>query len=97
MGYFPNGTAGDIFENEVCSKCVHYGDCAVWDVHIFRNYDQLKKGNEMLRDTLNMLIPDNKLECKMFVAGVPKERQREMLAESILPGLEGWAKDRGMI
>lgn len=67
MGYFPNGTSGEIFEANVCAKCVHEGNCAVWDLHLFKNYDQLKDGQEQLRDALNMLIPDDTVECKMFV------------------------------
>ncbi len=26
MGYSPNGTAGMMYEEEHCSRCIHYGE-----------------------------------------------------------------------
>lgn len=44
MGYFANGTEGMIFEENVCSGCVHGQDvdapCPIWNLHNLWNYDQ---------------------------------------------------------
>ena len=90
MGYFPNGTSGEIYESEYCSKCVHRNGpdgksgCAVWFAHMMRNYDECNKKDSIL----HMLIPknDEKLcndRCLMFwpiarpTGGVPDEDMTE--------------------
>ena len=73
MGYFPNGTAGEIYEAEYCDKCVHQNGqdgesgCAVWLAHLLRNYDECNDDQSIL----HMLIPrsDDGLynkQCLMF-------------------------------
>lgn len=67
MGYFPNGTAGELYEEEYCTHCVHYGNCAVWDAHMEHNYDECNNPKSILHD----LIPLNKEgvyneKCLMF-------------------------------
>ena len=42
MGYFGNGTAGEQYVAQWCSKCIHQRDddiCAVWLLHLNHNYD----------------------------------------------------------
>ena len=79
MGYFPNGSAGEAYEARYCDRCVHQGDpddgpwCVVWTLHLVHNYDQLKPENVLVKETLDVLIPDSKDglgcdECRMFVA-----------------------------
>lgn len=71
MGYFPNGTAGEMYEHKYCSRCVHSeGDkgCTVWFLHMIHNYDECNKPDSFL----HALIPrsESKLdndECTMFV------------------------------
>lgn len=74
MGYFSNGTEGEIYREKHCDHCVHDGHgenaCAVWGLHLLHNYDQHK--NEKLRQSLDMLIPRDKDDlgngqCTMFI------------------------------
>lgn len=70
MTYFPNGTAGCLFEEDVCSRCANqrkeFGGCAITDVHMLYNYEQLREGQEKIRTILSMLITDDG-ECRMFL------------------------------
>lgn len=74
MGYFPNGTAGEMYEAQYCSRCIHDGDCAVMLAHLMHNYAECNKPKSIL----HLLIPitkdglDNE-QCKMFVEGKPPE------------------------
>ncbi len=74
MGYFANGTEGDMYEEEFCSRCVHYGDmdkdelCPVWEAHLLYSYDDCNKPESIL----HILIPRDDLtgdneQCRMFV------------------------------
>lgn len=76
MAYFPNGTSGDWYEQEYCSRCVHgkwlhdaTGDvpmCAVMTAHLIHNYDECNKPGSIL----HILIPRNGIDneqCKMFL------------------------------
>lgn len=69
MGYFPNGTAGRMYEEQYCSRCVHYPNCAVLMSHMLRNYDECNKKDSIL----HLLIPRNKEgfneKCTMFHTG----------------------------
>ena len=54
MGYFSNGTEGQMYEERYCSRCVHRDDeygCPIWNLHFVFN------GEAEWRDTLDMLIP----------------------------------------
>jgi hypothetical protein len=69
MGYFSNGTEGDLYEEEYCSKCVHVDGCAVWTAHMIHNYDECNKPESIL----HLLIPRSKGgswndKCAMFFA-----------------------------
>jgi hypothetical protein len=66
MGYFSNGTEHMIYEDNVCSKCAHFGDCAVMDAHMIHNYDECNNDKSIL----DMLIPRKDVhndKCKMFL------------------------------
>lgn len=74
MGYFSNGTEGDIYEEEYCVKCVHYGDdgcsCPILAIHMTYNYDQHK--NQEIKSILDRLIPREGIynqKCSMFIEG----------------------------
>ena len=56
MGYFPNSTAGDYLEQQ-CERCPLGNEwCPVHGIQMLYNYDQLNKGNEQLREAMNLLI-----------------------------------------
>lgn len=79
MGYFSNGTHGDMFEGEYCARCIH-GDatrspdakegCPVMLAHILFAYEECNTKSNA-KAILDMLIeprPDGMFnECKMFV------------------------------
>lgn len=71
MGYFSNGTEGESYEAQYCSRCVHQkpddGGCAVFLAHLLHNYDECNKDDSIL----HMLIPRKKVgvgneQCAMF-------------------------------
>lgn len=74
MGYFSNGTEGDIYRDTYCKRCLHYldtppgQDCAVWGAHLLYNRDFVNNP----ANPLNILIPlsadglDNE-QCLMFI------------------------------
>ena len=69
MGYFSNGTEGEMYEEEYCSKCIHerpgVETCAVLQAHLIYNYDECNKKDSIL----HMLIPRDgceNLKCKMY-------------------------------
>ena len=71
MGYFPNGTAGMVFEERFCDNCANAIDgrsCAIYDAHLIYNYDQFAEGQEKLSNVLDMLIDKDKSECRLFRA-----------------------------
>ena len=75
MAYFPNGTAGELFESRECFDCIHEGPpegpgCAIMLIHLVWNYDQCD--NEQLQDVMQALIDDEGQPlgkmCQMRVA-----------------------------
>ncbi len=68
MGYFPNGTAGECYYDEWCSRCLHdaNGTCPVWLAHLLHNYEECNNKDSIL----HLLIPRKDIEnskCRMFV------------------------------
>lgn len=74
MGYFSNGTEGDCYEAQYCSRCAHRdgpdgdGGCMVWFAHMMKNYEECNKPDSIL----HMLIPRLKDgsgngKCAMFI------------------------------
>lgn len=71
MGYFPNGTSGEIYYNDFCNRCLHEKGpqgCAVWMAHELRNYDECNNKGSIL----HLLIPLSEdglsnEQCLMFV------------------------------
>lgn len=63
MAYFPNGSAGEVFDNQ-CLKC-KYGEkgCPIWLVQVNYNYDACN--NEVATKILNDLIKDDGT-CEMY-------------------------------
>lgn len=61
MAYFSNGSEGAYLYNQ-CLDCIHYVEdlgCPVALVQMLYNYDQMKEGNEKLREAMNLLINEN--------------------------------------
>lgn len=68
MGYFSNGTEGEMYVEEYCSKCIHNEACPVWGLHLMHNYEECNKDGSFL----HVLIPRSKdglrnERCAMFV------------------------------
>lgn len=64
MAYFANGTDGDYLEAQ-CEKCpLGQKACPVLHVQLLYNYDQVAKGQEKLREAMNMLV-DPKGICQV--------------------------------
>ena len=73
MGYFSNGTEGEMYYEEYCAHCVHDDPdngkhCPIWSLHLLHNYEECNKKDSFL----HVLIPRDKKEgfndtCTMFV------------------------------
>lgn len=76
MAYFPNGTAGAIFEERWCSRCIHEGNhemgegCPVNLAHLLYAYELCNERDHPGKVILDMLIPDDDPteipKCAMF-------------------------------
>ena len=82
MGYFSNGTEGDMYEAQYCHRCAHWLDkgdgdgagCPVLDVHMLWNYEQCS--DPRVKSILDRLIPPTgggyngkfPAQCAMFIA-----------------------------
>lgn len=91
MAYFPNGTSGEIFQNENCAYCSQWKDreeypgegegCPVYDVHFLGDYQ-----NEDVAPLLDLLIQDDEKRgpiCNLFTpeneaAALEREGQQRL-------------------
>ena len=70
MAYFPNGTSGDLYEAEYCSRCVHMDPqtgCPILMLHLLWNYEQLTDHDK--QTALDLFIPREGVHngaCVMF-------------------------------
>ena len=79
MGYFPNGTSGEIYQEMYCSNCLHdeKGDCMVWLAHLVTSYNDGKGETSEAGKVLDLLIPnDNNIGCKQCAMFIDKIRDR---------------------
>lgn len=92
MGYFSNGTEGDMYEADYCNNCVHQDPdrgCPVWDAHLFFSYELCNEKDHPGKVMLDMFIPREGIEnkrCTMFVSrdgALPG--QRKMFAAKVSP------------
>lgn len=94
MGYFSNGTEGDLYESEYCSRCIHSqkeGGCAVMLAHMLHNYKECNNEDSIL----HLLIPRDEKgfnkQCEMFT-------EMARCHKGKLPDhLSAWAKQRGIV
>lgn len=58
MGYFSNGTEGEMYMEAYCNKCKHdkHEDCPIWAAHLMHNSDGANNDSHVL----HMLIPRSK-------------------------------------
>jgi hypothetical protein len=74
MGYFSNGTEGEMYYETYCANCIHNGDeendpyCPVWAAHKDYNYRDCNDKSSIL----HILIPRSKdgldnEQCTMFL------------------------------
>ena len=84
MGYFSNGTEGEMYEEEYCSHCDHDAneDCAVLLAHLIHNYAECNKEDSIL----HMLIPRTgdglgNEKCKMFTPLKAEHYMQDMFKE----------------
>ena len=75
MGYFSNGTEGELYQEAYCFRCIHWppdpndGMCAVWQAHMLRNYEDCNNESS----PLHVMIPRSKApdygneRCRMFI------------------------------
>lgn len=81
MAYFSNGTEGMMYEDEFCSRCIHYSEdegCPVWNAHLLYSYRDCNDETSIL----HFLIPRSKNgltneQCKMFVADNRADLERQ--------------------
>jgi hypothetical protein len=70
MGFFANGTEGQIFQELYCEKCINYrkreGEstegCPIWDLHLLFNYKQF--GSKECKEMLEFLIKLEKVDTE---------------------------------
>lgn len=72
MAYFPNGTSGEIYHEQYCSRCIHRDGpdgntgCGVMLAHLLHNYAECNNPDSIL----HLLIPRDGIEnkqCRMFI------------------------------
>lgn len=113
MGYFANGTEGEIFQGEYCAKCVHdlKQNCPIWLLHLTWNYEQFDGDGEIKKAALDTLIIREHREvpggfativnrCTMFRPATQEERENAKLpqtAEEELKRLEAWKEGRAKV
>jgi len=84
MGYFPNGTAGEMYQEEFCSRCVNWRDngdgrgygCPIIDLHMLWNYNAIGTDADKVKsEALNHFIPIKDIDndqCSMFQEAKPE-------------------------
>jgi hypothetical protein len=80
MGYFSNGTEGEIYYETWCARCVHDDPdkeqyCPIWNLHLQHNY----KGANDDSHFLHQLIPLSEdglynEQCRLFFERPEKEK-----------------------
>ena len=90
MAYFANGSEGEYLDAQ-CGRCPLVEKvCPIYAVQFAYNYAQLDKGNEKLREAMEILI-DKDGNCQMFplirVDQRPKNEPPAWLEETAQPKL----------
>ena len=74
MGYFSNGTEGEIYQDRYCRRCVHYGPeegpgCPGFGAHLAFNYGQSAEVKEIMDSLIPPGAGRGNEQCKMFYVG----------------------------
>ncbi len=74
MGYFSNGTEGEMYQERWCSRCVRDKEegCPVWIAHLLYSYQLCNSPEDPGKVMLDMLIPREGIyngQCAMFSEG----------------------------
>lgn len=78
MGYFANGTEGEMYEARYCHRCIHQGPpdgpgCSIMLLHLLHNYEECNKPDSMLHTLIPRApLPEGNGQCTMFVADTPR-------------------------
>ena len=86
MGYFSNGTMGEMYELRYCEKCIHYGTpedgkgCPVWFLNMMWNYSQFNDQQQAM--ALGLFIPRAKdpewnKQCAMFFEDKSQDKRQD--------------------
>jgi hypothetical protein len=76
MGYFSNGSEGEMYMHNYCFKCINWKEdnygigCPVWDLHINWSYELCNKKENEGKQMLDILIPIKgcqNQQCQMFI------------------------------
>lgn len=99
MAYFPNGSAGEILDNQ-CAECpLGKEPCPIAATHLFYNYDQFDKQGQPIQvavDILNTLVNKEGI-CQlkpMLAKMTPPEPER--IYDPMSPELRQWAVKHGL-
>lgn len=98
MAYFPNGTSGEMLDDQ-CDECpLGKAACPIFLVQMLHNYDQCS--NEKLKDAMNLLINEKGI-CQMrpmlLRAGVKTPEEMEPPKPILMmSAMKEWAKARGL-
>jgi len=84
MGYFPNGTAGMIYDDKYCNGCVHMLPeplgCPCHTAHLIWNYDEANNENSIL----HKMIPRNEdgfnEQCMFFKKRISEDECAKEIA-----------------
>lgn len=74
MGYFSNGTEGELYQHKYCNRCIHdqNEDCPIWFMHLVHN-----GSGGAIGDILNTFIPREGIYNEKCVMFIPKEKVNE--------------------
>jgi hypothetical protein len=80
VGYFSNGTEGNMYEEKYCNRCVNDNDgkCPIMTLHLLWNYEQNQ--DEIKKYALDFFIPmqqDGPFndKCLMFLGVISYEKE----------------------
>lgn len=69
MGYFSNGTEGDLYEEEYCDRCVHQDEdvgCPIMDLHFIHNFEGAEAKDHFLHSLIPLSEDGYNEQCRLF-------------------------------
>ncbi len=79
MGYFANGTEGEMYEARYCSRCIHYEDgaCPVLVLHYLHNYEEANNPDSFLHILIPRSADSENEQCALFHHRDGKQEREE--------------------